>query len=263
VTRDRERGKPSVMSSSFQCVPHEFSSDVQLWRVDLDAYAEGLAPDGLRADELERMARMRLARDAARYLASRHALRHVLAGTLDCSPRDLILEADEFGKPQLVHGGRLHFNLSHSERECLIGVSLHSAIGVDIEALHKVVDADALARAHFTQDEHAEWSRAAADLRDRTFLACWTRKEACLKALGVGLSAKPASIEVGCGPEVRVVTIPFGSRRCELTLGSLQLPGGSIAAVAVTAPETSRTARQFFRRQLPPASRRSVDRERA
>jgi 4'-phosphopantetheinyl transferase len=227
--------------------------------VDLDALAVTATLDGLSALEHERMARFALRRDAERYFASRHALRQVLAVMLDCSPQDVVIETDEFGKPQLVHGTALHFNLSHSEHECLIGVSRHSTIGVDIEAPRAVLDADALARLHFTDDEYAEWSRAADDLRDRTFLACWTRKEACVKAVGVGLSAKPASIEAGCATEIRAVAIPFGSQRGEVMLCSLQLPGESVAAVALAAPETSRTARHFFRRQLPHSSPGSVD----
>ena len=137
-------------------VPHELSTDVELWRVDLDAYAEGVALDGLCAHEYARAARMALGRDAQRYLASRHALRHVLATALDRSPESLVIEPDDFGKPHLAGESALHFNLSHSAHECLIGVSEDRPIGVDIEVVHKVVDADTLARAYFTDDERAE-----------------------------------------------------------------------------------------------------------
>ena len=112
--------------------------------------------------------------------------------------------------------------------------------------MHRVVDAEALAEAHFTNDERAAWSRAARALRDRTFLACWTRKEACLKALGVGLSARLASIEVGCDPDLRVVTIPLGrARGAAVTLQSLDWPGASVAAVALAAPAAVRLARDL------------------
>jgi phosphopantetheinyl transferase (holo-ACP synthase) len=56
----------------------------------------------------------------------------------------------------------------------------------------------------------AEWSAAVEGLRDRTFLTCWTRKEACVKTLGVGLSALSAWIEVGCDPDLRAVAVPLG-----------------------------------------------------
>lgn len=216
----------------FESVPHELSPDVQLWRVNLDAYARAAALDG---------------QAAQRGRAGRHALRHLLAAVLDRSPESLVIEPDAFGKPRLVQADGPHFNLSHSAHECLIGVSLERPIGVDIEVIHEVVDAGPLATAHFTDDERAEWSRAAEPLRDRTFLACWTRKEACAKALGIGLRAAAASIDAGCGPQVRVVTIPLGTSRCEVTLSSLRVAGESVAAVAVAAPEAVSRARRFFR----------------
>jgi 4'-phosphopantetheinyl transferase len=216
----------------FKPVPHDLSPDVQLWRVDLDAYARAAALYG---------------QGAQRRLASRHALRHLLAAVLHRPPESLVITPDDFGKPRLVHADAPHFNLSHSAHECLIGVSQERPIGVDIEVVHEVVDAGPLTRAHFTDGEQAEWSRADECLRDRTFLACWTRKEACAKALGVGLRAQAASIEVGCGPQARVVAIPLGTSRCEVTLSSLRMLGESVAAVAVAAPEAVTLAQRFFR----------------
>ena len=230
-------------------VPHELPADAQLWRVDLDAYPDVGALDGLTADELARAARMAFGRDGRRFLASRHALRRVLANTVNCAADTLVIDADAFGKPRLLNGGALEFNLSHSAHECLIGISAGRPIGVDIEVIQTVIDADALARAHFTAAEHAEWWQAPVPSRDRAFLACWTRKEACLKALGVGLSAQPAIIEAGCTSDARVAVIPLGSRRCEVALCSLRLPGSAVAAVALAAADDAVLARGVFGRQ--------------
>ena len=71
---------------------------------------------------------MALGRDAQRYLASRHTLRQLLAGALNRSPESLVIEPDKFGKPHLADGSPLHFNLSHSGHEGLIGVSSDRAI---------------------------------------------------------------------------------------------------------------------------------------
>ena len=241
-----------VHGSCLQRVPHEFSADVQVWWVDLDAYAGTVAMDGLGIPEYARAARMAFGQDVQRRLASRHALRHVLGNVLDRPPEGLVIEPDDVGKPRLVRESALHFNLSHSGHQGLIGVSLTREIGVDIELVHGVVDADTLARAHFTGDEKEEWSRAADPVRDRTFLACWTRKEACVKALGVGFSAQPASFDVGCAAAGRrVVGIPIGTKRCEVSVCSLQVARESVAAVAVAAPEAVGIARQFFRNSAP------------
>lgn len=228
-------------------VPHGLSPDVRVWRVDLDAYAHAVALEGLSPEEEVRAARQALGRDGRRYRAARHALRRVIAEIVNAPPESLVIEPDDLGKPRL-RGSGLQFNLSHSAGEALIGVSPDRAIGVDIEALHEVLDAEALARAHFTSAERAEWARAPAAARDRTFLTCWTRKEACVKALGVGLSAPPEAVEVGCAPDARVVAIRLGTESCEVALESLRLPGGSVAAVALATPEAVRLAREFFRR---------------
>jgi len=227
-------------------VPHGLSPDVRLWRVDLDAYAEAAAPAGLSPGEEARAARMRHGQDGRRWRAARHALRRVIAEIVNAPPESLVIEPDDLGKPRLHESG-LQFNLSHSAGEALIGVSSDRAIGVDIEVVHEVVDAEALARSHFTNAERAEWSRAAAAARDRTFLTCWTRKEACVKALGVGLSSRPGAVEAGCVPEARVVAIRLGTESCEVALESLRLPGESVGAVALAAPEAVRLAREFFR----------------
>jgi 4'-phosphopantetheinyl transferase len=217
-------------------VEHALAGDVRLWRVDLDAYARDVTLDGLSADERARAARMALAHDARRYLASRHALRRVLAAALDRSADDLVIESANLGKPYLREPGAPHFNLSHSAHVALIGLSPGRPIGVDIEVIREVPDAEALASAHFTPDERTEWAAAPGSLRDRTFLACWTRKEACVKALGVGLSAEPHLVAAGCGPEPRLVTVPLATGPRTVVLRSVGVPGEAVAAVALAEP---------------------------
>jgi 4'-phosphopantetheinyl transferase len=227
-------------------VPHGLPGEVRVWWVDLDAYPDTAAPHGRVADARARNAHIAPDQDARRALAGRLALRDLVASALDRPPEDLTFESDPFGKPQVADGGGLHVNLSHSGRMGLIGISLDRPIGVDIEMVSQVVDADALARLHLTEREREEWLRAAGPVRDRAFLTCWTRKEACVKALGVGLSLPPASIDVGCAAGGRVVQIPVGASRCEVLVCTLQPPGEAVGAVAVASPEAVRTARQFF-----------------
>jgi 4'-phosphopantetheinyl transferase len=236
----------------FRRVPHELSGDVQLWLVDLDAYSAGVALAGLGEHEYARAARMALARDGERFLASRHALRQRLAAALGRAPEDLGIETDEFGKPFLADAAALQFSLSRSASLALIGLSGDRAIGVDIEAVRAVPETDELVRDHFTAEERAEWARGAHALRARMFLTCWTRKEACVKALGVGLAVPPASVNagVGQGPCLRAATIALAEQRCEVTVQSLDDLGESVAAVALAAPDTVAIARRFCRTNL-------------
>jgi 4'-phosphopantetheinyl transferase len=231
----------------FQTIAHGLSRGIELWRVDLDAYpAVGLS-DGLSADEVARAARQALDRDGRRLLAARHALRTILARATGRAAGGLVFEVDEFGKPRLPDNEGLAFNLSHSRQECLIATSAGWPIGVDVEVIHPVADASALARLHFTIDEQAELE-AAAD-RDRAFLACWTRKEACVKALGIGLSAEPALIETGSREDCRDVSVTIGHVRAEVVVSSVVMPSSSVAAVAVTDLQSAAAARRHFARK--------------
>jgi 4'-phosphopantetheinyl transferase len=237
-----------MTGDSLEPVPHALDGGVQLWRVNLDAYPPVDAQDGVSADEVARVERQRCDRDARRLLAARHALRRVLSIATGQPAGALVIEADAYGKPRLRDQGTLEFNLSHSAHECLIGISAGRPIGVDVEVLGPVVDADALARHHFTQVEFAEWVRAPAALRDRAFLTCWTRKEACVKALGVGLSAQPALVEAGGRGDTRAALVSIGAGQCEIALCSLDISSEAVAAVAVCAARDAEAARRYFAR---------------
>ena len=214
-------------------VPHDMPGDVELWRVDLDQYRYDSEVAFFSADELSRAERFRYDDDRRRFLAAHHALRQVLGRARGREPSALVLEADARGKPRLLEARGLEFNLSHSAHECLIGISGGRPIGVDVEVVQAVVDADALARRHFTPSEFEQWERAPAVSRERAFLQGWTRKEACLKALGLGLSVRPKTIEVGCDGGMRTVVAELGPRRVGIELASLALAHAAVGAVAL------------------------------
>jgi 4'-phosphopantetheinyl transferase len=147
----------------------------------------------------------------------------------------------------LNHGGGLDFNLSHSDNACLIGVSRDRPIGVDIETLRAIDDADTLAAQHFARAERVELA-GSSESHGRAFLSCWTRKEACLKALGVGLYASLSAVETGCTPERRNVRLALGQDYCELTVESIEVPANAVAAIALTTQGAVALARRFFKR---------------
>ncbi len=142
--------------------------------------------------------------------------------------------ADTNDKPQLVHPAGWHYNLSHSEDWALVGAQRAAPIGVDLEVLRPVEAAMALARRHYTSAEQAAVEQAGDDAaRHAAFLRVWTRKEACLKAVGLGLRLAPSSFDAGAdaGPAVACLRTPTGTLAVEVQ--SLQ-PGDGwvVAAVA-------------------------------
>ena len=67
-------------------------------------------------------------------------------------------------------------------------MTLHDAVGVDVEHEGRIVAALDLARRFFTPREAAELSSLPPEQQRTAFLRLWTLKEAFLKALGVGLA---------------------------------------------------------------------------
>lgn len=216
-------------------VPQSLSSRLRVWRTDLDARTDSIDRGVLSAAELARASRFIHETDRQRYLAARHALRQLLGAIVGRDPAALAFVVDPFGKPRLQDAGTLEFNVSHSAGECLIAICDGQCVGVDIEVSKRMRDADALARRHFTAAEQAELARCEGDERTRAFLACWTRKEACLKALGIGLSLPPARIEVGCATTPRTVHVTVADEPRTLELASLALDPETVGAIALEA----------------------------
>jgi 4'-phosphopantetheinyl transferase len=161
---------------------------VDVWLVALDRTLPGAA-GLLDVAELGRAARFAFERDRGRFVAGRAALRAILAGYVGAAPGALAFSAGSRGKPALPGG--LPFSFSHSLDRALCAVGVDREIGVDLEALREVPDAEGIVRSSFTPEEQAAW-RAAGGGGGAAFLRLWTRKEAALKALGVGLAGLDA-----------------------------------------------------------------------
>lgn len=163
-----------------------------VWRVDvaLDDESRRRCRTLLCATERARADRFLREQDRDRYLASHAALRIVLATALDDRATELTFAANAHGKPELSGPwrGRLEFNLSHSGAIALIAIAPDARVGVDVEIMRPLSDCLAIARGHFASDEVAALAGLPPDRRMEAFFACWTRKEAFVKALGLGLS---------------------------------------------------------------------------
>lgn len=134
-------------------------------------------------EELARAARFRFPHDRQRYIIGHGLLRETLGRYLGLSAKDLVLLRGEFGKPYL-EGHPIHFNLSDTKDAVLVALSKHP-IGVDIETMQRRVDHLAVSEHYFTPEE-VEAIALSSDTK-RRFLEYWTRKEAVLKASGVGI----------------------------------------------------------------------------
>jgi len=142
------------------------------------------------------------------------------------------------GKPELAGEARsLHFNFSHSGGWAVLGIA-RSEIGVDIEQIRPVPDLEDVARRFFAPREAD--IVIAADSADRLsfFLTCWTRKEAFVKATGVGISPSLQEFEVAIAPGEFPRIVHIGNRSAEgWSLLAPRVRDDLIVAVAVRHPD--------------------------
>ena len=159
---------------------------IDVWRLDLTVLKEDW--DLLSPDESERTSRIVVEEKRDQKAASRAHLRRILARYVDADPRSLRFEYGEHGKPGLAENPNPRFNLSHSEKVGLVGVTTDVRIGVDVEQARGGRAFSALAHRFFSGEESAALEKLTESERPAAFYRAWTRKEAYLKAHGTGLS---------------------------------------------------------------------------
>jgi len=169
---------------------------------DLDVGADALAryASWLDASERERAARFRYDRDRNRFVARRGQLRELLGRDLGVAPGTLQLAEDAHGKPVLLDDPELSFNLSHSSGCALIATARGMVIGCDIEWRNPELACPKVAERLFAPAEYKALTALPSEQWVEGFFNCWTRKEAYVKALGLGLSYPLDAFTVSVAP---------------------------------------------------------------
>lgn len=209
-----------------------------MWWLRLDEMPGAAALATLSADEHARGARFAFEGLRRRHLASHVALRAILAQQTGLAPGALVFGEGPFGKPFLQAPANCVFNMSHSDDVAVIAVApdapAGTGIGIDVEVLRPMRDAVALAERNFTEAEQHELLAAPAEQRDLVFMRGWTRKEACLKAIGSGLSIPPEKADAGLQVTPRELVVEHGGACHRLRVASLPEHLGTAIAVAST-----------------------------
>jgi 4'-phosphopantetheinyl transferase len=211
--------------------------EVALARLDLDDEAATQEGEYLTEDEKRRARQFRFPRDRKRFIVSRARLRQLLASRLDASPASIELQYGCRGKPELAGqfaASKLKFNVSHSEDLAVYAFTSGGEVGVDVELIRPLPDADDIATRFFSRAENAAY--LALHPRDRPlgFFNCWTRKEAFIKAIGDGLYYPLDAFDVTLAPGAPAQILRVGStpgRLCGWELASFSPAAGFVAAV--------------------------------
>ena len=212
------------------------TGEVHVWRVELDQPDDWLERfrSCLEADELERASRFHFEKHRRHFIAGRGFLRHVLARYVRTQPEALKFSYSAYGKPA-VSG--LRFNMSHSHNVGLLAVAENQELGVDVEHIRADFATEDIARRFFSRAEVESFNALGVGERVAAFFRCWTRKEAYIKAIGLGMSQPLDEFDVTLGPEEQAALLY--AKEDDATrwqLSDLDVGPGYAGALIVEAP---------------------------
>ena len=156
---------------------------------DLAAWQPWLGDAQLLLDEaeLDRVRRKQRASDRDE-LALGYALhRLVLGHVLQRAPAQVPLGRDLLGRPCLP-GDELHTSLSHADAAVAVAVSRRGCVGIDLELATRAAQLPEIAERVLHPAEVAAFARLPQAQLAAALLSLWVRKEALLKAAGIGLA---------------------------------------------------------------------------
>ncbi|HET9767210.1 MAG TPA: 4'-phosphopantetheinyl transferase superfamily protein [Thermoanaerobaculia bacterium] len=193
----------------------------------------------LSSEERERERRFARPELARRFTIRRVLLRRLLAELEGLALDEVLLAHDERGRPLLRDGG-WSFSASHSHELALFAfTTAPSLVGVDVEwrgGVHLDAARDCPWLAPCELEELRMLRQSGLLSEQDALLTCWTRREAYLKALGVGIAADLAQLAVSIiGREWRLLrTLPGDARKW--FLASPAVGDDYVAALAVEQP---------------------------
>ncbi|MBS1881485.1 MAG: 4'-phosphopantetheinyl transferase superfamily protein [Actinobacteria bacterium] len=197
------------------------ATEVHIWQVSLEA-ADAHLGDCLSAPELERMNRL-LGSRRDHFAITHGAARHLLGAYLGLLPELVPLTASYGEAPQLPG---LKLSISHCEDLAVLAVA-RVDVGVDVEPSDEGEDDHLaeLAYATLSDSEMESFRAIRGPDRPRWWIRAWVRKEAVLKALGLGISDRvPHQVDVS------------RDRVSGLSLSDIDIDSTHIAAVATATP---------------------------
>lgn len=124
-------------------------------------------------------------------------LRSLLASLTASTPTSLTFEKSAHGKPFLALPDGPAFNLSHARGYSLIAISGAGDIGCDIEDRFTHDDVMSVCAPVLHSSELQAMQRLAAHEWQAAFESYWVRKEAALKAAGLGFLRDPRAVVTG------------------------------------------------------------------
>lgn len=172
-----------------------------VWSVPIETDSQIIEDlrQNLSSDERARALRFRAVEHQELFVAGRGILRRILSCYARVRPESLVFRYGTKGKPHLQSSSGLQFNLGHSGGRAVYAVA-GDDVGVDIELIKPSQDWQKISTRFFSPREAEELTKLDPSQKIAGFFACWTRKEAYIKAIGDGLAIPLSKFCVGADP---------------------------------------------------------------
>ncbi|MFT5426724.1 MAG: 4'-phosphopantetheinyl transferase [Gammaproteobacteria bacterium] len=202
--------------------------NIDVWLCDLKKLSKNIDEfySVLSEDEQERADKLKIEDKRQQYIITRGSLRKYLGLLTEADPAVFKFKYLKHGKPVLEEKPQyadISFNVSHSNDIALVAISQKHNIGIDVEKINYETDHQALVTRFFSKAEQSEFNNYSESSKAKAFCACWTRKEAFIKATGDGVTYGLESFDVSVDPEVQQPTITLHKASTEVW-SALNLP---------------------------------------
>ena len=215
---------------------------VNIWKIDYSTFSgeEETGIQILNTQEQIRAQKFHFQTDRKRFRVTRALLKIILSQITGKNPADITFSYNQHGKPYLEDNLNINFNVSHSGNTGLIAISDLGPLGTDVEKYRNRIDTDKMARRFFSEQEQEAFLKIADRQKLQGFFYGWTRKEALIKALGLGLAMPLKSFDVTLTPgqPARLLDIRHKDEQArDWTIKDIHLAGEYAAAFAVKAKD--------------------------
>jgi len=166
----------------------DLRNNLDVWRIYIPDFIDKINDEIhiLNDEEIDKSAAFVQEADKLRFLIGKIYLKKLLANYLNIHPKEVGFSFNEHKKPFLTKLPSLNFNVSHSGDFVVIGFSNRWLVGVDVEVMNTNVDLYSMI--YSTMSSVEVHTILNSESPREMFYNHWTRKEALLKCVGIGLT---------------------------------------------------------------------------
>ena len=174
---------------------------IHVWKIPLQPPRLWLPKlwEMLNVEEQQRAKRYKSQALQDTFVTARGTLRLILHRYLHIEAAHIQFASGTHGKPFIsepVTAPPLTFNLSHSAELALLAIAVNRQIGIDIEHHRRTTNYPSMINRICSPQEQLFLKGLPPEEQQKTFLTCWTRKEAYVKALGQGITFSLKTVTV-------------------------------------------------------------------